>query len=286
MGSELFKSEDNGMGWAKKLIIFSAIAGVIIILAARDKLLITGGLGDWPLVQWLLAVNLLSLVVGSLALARQWLEKKTEFSLHKPLVGAVAAAIIPYLAYLFYQAQYTRQQLFVVSIASFLWFCGGVLYDNVFEYLWHRVFFHVGVPGLGFIKRSHADHHRHFCDDHFARRDLEALNHIATRWYVFPILYFLHFALFWKLFPGYLVYAQAFFLGILLRFLLYEITHWFTHVKDNGFDRMIGRLEGTPLLGLVAKFRKKQIERHHHHHDLVKVEFSFAPFYLPPYYEK
>lgn len=209
-----------------------------------------------------------------------------DFSVNKPLIKAIIAAINPYLFCFWYQATFINQPLFVWGLASLLWFCLGILYDNVFEYLWHRFAFHVGLPGLGFIKRSHADHHRHFCDDYFARRDSEALDHIATKWYVFPILYSVHFTLFWNFLPKHLQYAQVFFLGILLRFLFYEITHWFTHVKDNSFDKMINRLERILLLGLTTKFRKNQIERHRHHHDLARVEFSFGPIYFGPYYKK
>lgn len=207
---------------------------------------------------------------------------KQKILLHRPLWMAMTAAVAPYLACLFYQAWHTSHPLFVVEWLSLIWFAGGIFYNNVFEYLWHRFAFHAVIPGLGFVRKSHADHHRYFCDDYFARDDQEALEHIVTKWYVFPVLYFIHYFL---LFPSrYYGYAQIFFLGVLVRFLFYEATHWFTHVKDNGFDRAISRLKSVPILRWVTIAREDQIMRHRRHHDFVKFDFSFGPFYFGPFY--
>ena len=142
----------------------------------------------------------------------------------------------------------------------------GALYTNLFEYLWHRYGMHSRRPDP-----RHAQHHRIFYGDGFRTKDPQALLEIVTSWYVFPILLALHYFGFAALFGARL--APAFFLGVVLHFVAYEVTHWYTHVADNMFDRVVGRIPAARQL------RAMQIHHHRLHHAEPMVNFNFNPPY-------
>jgi hypothetical protein len=142
----------------------------------------------------------------------------------------------------------------------------GVLYTNLFEHAWHRYGMHGRRPDP-----RHAQHHRVFYGEAFRTRDPRALLEIVTSWYIFPSLLAAHYPVFAALFSARL--APAFFLGVVLHFAVYEVTHWYTHVADNMFDRVLDRIPG------VGQLRAMQIRHHRLHHAEPMVNFNFNPPY-------
>jgi hypothetical protein len=143
----------------------------------------------------------------------------------------------------------------------------GVIYTNLFEHAWHRYGMHSRRPD-----RRHAAHHRVFYGNRFQNSDPAAMQEIVTSWYVFPILLIVHYSAFAVLFTP--QFAPMFFFGVLLHFVAYEVTHWYTHVPDNGFDRFVKRI---PVL---AELRSAQVEHHKVHHAEPGVNFNFNPPYI------
>ena len=142
----------------------------------------------------------------------------------------------------------------------------GALSTNMFEHAWHRYGMHSRRPD-----RRHATHHRIFYGDSFQTSDREALQQIVTSWYIFPILLVPHYAIFLAVFWAPL--APSFFLGVLLHFVAYEVTHWYTHVANNSFDRFVSRV---PFL---RRLRAVQVRHHQLHPANPTVNFNFNPPY-------
>jgi len=143
----------------------------------------------------------------------------------------------------------------------------GALYTNLFEHAWHRYGMHSRRPDP-----RHAQHHRIFYGEGFRTKDPKALLEIVTSWYIFPILLATHYSGFAALFGARL--APAFFLGVVLHFITYEVTHWYTHVADNMFDLVLERIPG------VRQLRAMQIHHHRLHHAEPLVNFNFNPPYV------
>jgi len=118
----------------------------------------------------------------------------------------------------------------------------------------------------------HARHHRIFYGKGFQTSDPDALTEIVLAWYIFPLLLTVHYSAFSLLFGTAL--APAFFLGVVLHFVTYEVTHWYTHVAGNSFDRLV---MGIPVLG---RLRSMQIHHHRLHHAEPMVNFNFNPPYV------
>jgi hypothetical protein len=93
-----------------------------------------------------------------------------------------------------------------------------------------------------------------------------ALQQVVTVWYIFPILLAIHFPPFVAIFPSGL--PPMFVLGVVLHFVTYEVTHWYTHVADNAFDRRIRRIPG------VRRLREAQIRHHRLHYSDPGVNFN------------
>jgi hypothetical protein len=151
------------------------------------------------------------------------------------------------------------------------WFLAGFAYTQLFEYFLHRVLMHRGVPGLEFIRKQHLEHHRIFSGERQQSRDPQDLRFVTTAWYAFPLLLALHWLAFVQALPASL--APAFFLGVTVHFLAYEMLHWLTHVEDNAFDKLVA---GLPVVNAV---RQRQIRHHHLHHARPVVNFNFTPPY-------
>jgi hypothetical protein len=153
-----------------------------------------------------------------------------------------------------------------ISLRAVLACVAGVLYTNLFEHGWHRFGMHSRRPDP-----RHARHHRIFYGKGFQRTEPEALREIVTGWHIFPILLAAHYAAFAGVFGA--RWAPAFFLGVVLHFVTYEVTHWYTHVPENGFDRFAARIPG------VRRLRAMQIHHHRLHHAEPMVNFNFNPPY-------
>ena len=183
----------------------------------------------------------------------------------KPLITAAGCAVGSYVVAVGWQVAAARPV--EVSLRALAAGLGGALYTNLFEHLWHRHAMHGRRPDP-----RHARHHRIFYGEGFQTRDPVALGEIVTAWYVFPVLLAVHYAAFAALFGTDL--APAFFLGIVLHFVTYEVSHWYTHVADNRFDRFVGRVPGLRTLRAI------QIRHHRRHHAEPMVNFNFTPPYV------
>jgi hypothetical protein len=186
------------------------------------------------------------------------------FGSDKPLIQAVGSAAGSYAIAV--GLQIGTGGHIEVSLRAFAVALGGALYTNVFEHIWHRYAMHSRKPDP-----RHALHHRIFYGKGFQTTDPAALQEVVTSWYIFPLLLALHYSAFVVLFGAGL--APAFFLGVVLHFLTYEATHWYTHVADNGFDRVVARIPG------VCRLRAIQIRHHRLHHAEPLVNFNFTPPY-------
>ena len=183
----------------------------------------------------------------------------------KPLITAVGWAAGSYVAAVALQLAATRN--IEISFRALVVGLSGALYTNLFEHVWHRYAMHSRRPDP-----RHARHHRMFFGKGFQTTDPEALREIVTGWYVFPVLLIVHYSAFAVLFGTDL--APAFFLGVVLHFVTYETTHWYTHVADNHFDRFVARIPG------LSRLRSIQIRHHRLHHAEPMVNFNFTPPYV------
>ena len=191
--------------------------------------------------------------------------------IHKPLLKATFSAILPYFIMLFLHFKFFHSTI----EWSIVWFFSGLLYTHFFEYFFHRVPMHKGIKFLQGIKISHLEHHRIFYGNHFQSRNLSDLEKITMSWYEFPILFSIHYVIALLALPKQII--PIFFAGVVLHFLMYETSHWFTHVKDNFFDEFI---LSTPLIGdKIWQFRLWQITHHQIHHETPVINFNFN---IPP----
>jgi len=186
------------------------------------------------------------------------------FGSAKPLVTTVGWAVGSYLAAIGLHLASARN--IEISLRALVCCFAGVLYTNLFEHIWHRYAMHSRRPDP-----RHAVHHRLFYGKHFHRSDPEALREIVLAWYIFPLLLTVHYAAFAALFGTGL--APAFFLGVVLHFVTYEATHWYTHVPNSAFDRLVNRIPG------LSRLRATQIYHHRLHHAEPQVNFNFNPPY-------
>lgn len=221
---------------------------------------------------------------------------------HLPLMEALVAAIAVYTLSGIYLVQTHSGIKFFPAHCSWA-FVIGVAYIYAFEPTWHRFPMHEIVkfykvrlvgPVLKWlcegIRNSHSEHHRAFEGQNFRNDDPERHQQVTTLWWVFPTLYLTHFAAFLKLLPGNLLtFLPMFFLGVLMRFLAYEITHKFTHAEeDNILDKLINKLSETtekvPIIGTIFRsvkaVRAEQIEYHRAHHKTPNINFDFVPPYI------
>jgi hypothetical protein len=180
----------------------------------------------------------------------------------KPLAQTVAWAIGAYLAIL--ALHWYTGATFDLSFQAAGMVLGGALYTNLFEHAWHRY----GMHSRRHDPR-HARHHQLFYGQRFQSRDPEVLREITTAPYIFPLLLASHYTIFIALFPA--PVAPAFFLGVTGHFVIYEITHWYTHVADNQFDRLLARVP------FVNRLRANQIRHHRLHHAEPQINFNFNP---------
>ena len=182
----------------------------------------------------------------------------------RPLIGSVSWAAGAYLAAVGLQVGAGAPP--EISFRALAAAVAGALYTNVFEHAWHRFGMHGRRPDP-----RHARHHRLFYGDRFRTADPEAMREIVTSWYIFPALLAVHDAAFVLIFGSGL--APAFFLGVTVHFIAYEVTHWFTHIEGNSFDRWVAKLPG------LRRLRAIQVEHHRLHHMQPLVNFNFNPPY-------
>jgi hypothetical protein len=183
----------------------------------------------------------------------------------QPLVRTAASAVGSYLGAIALQLAAAGTSRISIPSAV-VWVVAGALYTNLFEHAWHRFAMHSRWPD-----RRHGTHHRVFYGSAFQSSDPRALQDIVTAWYIFPLLLAIHYPVYVSLFGA--VPAPIFFLGVVLHFVTYEVTHWYTHIADNRFDHFISRIPG------VRRVRAMQIRHHRLHHADPRINFNFNPPY-------
>ena len=159
-----------------------------------------------------------------------------------------------------------------LSLTLLAWFLCGILYTQLVEYWCHRVPMHQGLPYLGHVRWNHLDHHRIFHGENFTTRNVDDLAHIVGRFWVFPLLFVAHYAALVLVVPADALVVFLF--GTVLHYLVFELSHYLTHIEDNVVDGVIARI---PVL---AGIRAYQIEHHRIHHEVPVIAFNFNPPYL------
>ena len=193
---------------------------------------------------------------------------------HWPILSVVFCSIASYavVAYIHREAVDWSDPQKYWTASFMVAFLLGITYTHFFEYAYHRLLMHAGVRWLFFIKKNHLQHHRVFYGENFTSRNREDWQYIASPWFVFPALLTIHYpALRAFLDPSLLL---AFFAGVLLHYLVFEGTHWLTHVEGNTVDRW---LAGVPLLGQARAYH---IRHHRSHHEIPTRDFNFNPPFL------
>ena len=140
----------------------------------------------------------------------------------KPLVTTTGWAIGAYLVA--FGLQLGARGSVEVSVRALVVCLAGALYTNLFEHLWHRYAMHGRRPDA-----RHARHHRIFYGQGFQTFDPAALGEVVLAWSSFRFC--------WGSLSGVHRAVRgwartAFFLGVVLHFVTYEVTHWFTHVAN------------------------------------------------------
>ena len=143
---------------------------------------------------------------------------------------------------------------------------------HFFEYFYHRVPMHRGIKRLEFLRDAHDAHHEMFSGANFQRAEVPDPKRLISHWLVFPSLFLIHYCLSLVFLPN--GYIPAFFIGVCFSYAIFELCHWFTHLKDNWFDYLLLRL---PLINIL---RRRQILHHRIHHMFPVVKFNFTPLYL------
>jgi hypothetical protein len=188
---------------------------------------------------------------------------------HGPILRTACAASLTFFAFAAFRFDDLPLPL---SPVLALWFLAGTLYTNLFEYWVHRFPMHRGLPLLRYVRRNHILHHRIFHGRNFRTRNADELAHISGRFWIFPLLFAGHYALLAKLLP--LDAALAFLSAAFVHYLLFEISHWLTHLEDNAVDRALSKIP------VVSSIRAHQIEHHRIHHQAPLAAFNFNPPYL------
>ena len=164
--------------------------------------------------------------------------------LHKPIAIVVLAAITPLLLItLLHLDDLVSRDL---SWNFGLLFLVGIVYTHFFEYGYHRVVMHGGIERFAFIREKHLEHHTTFNGDNFTTQKESDLKNIAAQWYLFPAAFLVHYFVVQALLPSQLL--LAFFGGVVLHYVVFEVSHWFGHVEDNFFDRILIREESVGKL--------------------------------------
>ena len=198
------------------------------------------------------------------------------FRLNLPVIYGVIVIIGPYLILLFINPYITEEEMFSWNFWYIVSFIGGFLYTHLFEWYFHHGPMHHRMKFWPIaLMIAHMKHHKVFYGDNYQSRDPDDLKEITGTYYRFPILVALHYVLFLILFPAYL--APMFFLGETIHLTTYEITHWYSHLKDNLFDKVISYI---PILNSIRSY---QIEHHRIHHEEPIYNFAFNPPYLWDY---
>lgn len=194
---------------------------------------------------------------------------------HRLLVRSMAGVALSYAILWWVQMLVARVGIMSVERATLQQQLGVALlcwcYWQMFEFCWHRIARHEKIEGLVWALKSHMKHHAVFHRLHFQTRNEDDLKEILGAWYVFPMLfainYMLHVGLWLRFLPS--SCTLIFFAGLAIQFAIFEWCHWFTHLENNLFDRIVARI---PYL---SRIRRDQIEMHRAHHETPRAQTNF-----------
>lgn len=202
-----------------------------------------------------------------------------------PLIIGIASAWVPPLAlggYLLFTGHDLSDAL---TLPGILGVTLGMFYTHSFIYWYHRFPMHryYRVPWTAHIKRSHAEHHLAF---HRARLSIapdkllepfkkkggttvRMNDMISQRWWVPCSIVAIHVgSLLTVMRPS---YVMMFGFGLVIHYTLYDVSHWFTHVRPTRFGNFLERL---PFIGNLWRLT---VQVHDTHHSEPDVDFHFTP---------
>jgi hypothetical protein len=133
---------------------------------------------------------------------------------------------------------------------------------------------------LRFFSKGHIYHHKLFTGTgNFTTNDPGKLKTAITFWATFPVLFIGHYlALLIPLFVfGYSPYLHmAFFVGVFLQFIYFEVTHYYMHKKSEDGEYLLLQTIGA---GVRLCNNPKKIAHHLIHHNQWGTNFGVT---LPP----
>lgn len=204
-----------------------------------------------------------------------------------PLIHTLTGAWIPWLLLLAVHGA-LGWDIFPAGWLSVLGYFGaGFLYTQFFEYIYHRFPMHqLRGERWQYIRDAHTEHHRAFPRSRFfvppaglrtpflymngSTQTMAAM--IVQRWWVYPVLFLLHYV------PGILLFpagtVSVFLLGTVVHYNMFELAHWFTHVHPNRVD---SALRNIPVVGALWAFT---VDFHRTHHAQPDTDFNFTPPFL------
>jgi hypothetical protein len=188
---------------------------------------------------------------------------------HAPILRTTGAATSCFLVLA--ALRYDELSLSLEPI-TILWFLAGALYTNLFEYAVHRFPMHRGLPLLRHVRKHHIEHHRIFHGSNFRTANAGDLGQIPGRPWIFPLLLGAHYLLLTLILP--IEATMVFLSACLLHYLVFEGSHWLTHLDGNAVDRALSQIPS------LARLRERQIEHHRSHHERPSEAFNFNPPYL------
>ena len=191
---------------------------------------------------------------------------------YQPILAITFSSFTSFALIALYHRSALRLDEHSWSSSLFAWFLLGIAYTHFFEYGYHRFLMHARAGWPGFINRNHLRHHQVFYGDNFTSRDREDWQFIASPWFVFPTLLLVHYAILRAFLPP--RDLVVFFGGVLLHYLVFEWSHWLTHVEGNVIDCLIGRI---PVLRTARSYH---IRHHQSHHEIPTANFNFNPPFL------
>lgn len=140
----------------------------------------------------------------------------------------------------------------------------GFIYGMFIEYVHHRFVLHGSGDYFG---SSHKRHHRTYRGDTLQREDGVD---VAEPCHVFPLAFLSHWAIVDMMFN---TVPASFMITLCGYYILYEISHWATHTKDNKLDQLLLSIPN------IRELRNIQIEWHLEHHRRPMEKYNFTwPF--------
>lgn len=201
-----------------------------------------------------------------------------------PLIIGISSAWVPPMLCLGFLLATSHDISRAFTILGLLCVFAGMLYTHSFIYGYHRFPMHnyYSIPLTAHIKDSHIKHHKAFTRSRLCippeklLDTFEELNGrrvlmndmISQRWWVPGSIVAFHLG-------GLLIvvdatYVMMFGFGLVIHYTMYDVSHWFTHVRPTRLGTFLERL---PFIG---KLWIMTVHIHDVHHTTPDVDFNFT----------